>query len=289
MIEQDFYDQLKVSEAGRDYLDLIDSCKSRALIPESGYEIHHKFPTSLGGLNVNANKVKFTIFEHCKAHALLAKAIPCYKTLQPITYMSVTQVQKLEDLEKITLEDIFQWTRLREKALHHPKSPEHVAKSRQTRLAMHIKRTPEHVAKMSRKGMIVVNNGEYSHLIYPDQLQEYLDKGWVRGRTQKTKEKLRDAHKGLPGTSTGRKIIHLGEKELKVKSEDLQSYLDQGWSLGRAEGFAARYTAGMVGKSNTGKVRIKKDGVGKVVCIEDLQNYLDQGWVRGRNSIYHNK
>ena len=245
MIEQDFYDQLNVSEAGRDYIALIESCRSRALIPEPGYEIHHRFPTSLGGLNVNANKVKFTVFEHCKAHALLAKAIPCYKTLQPITYMSVAQVQKLEDLEKVTLEDIFEWSKLREKALHHPKSPEHRKRMSEGAKATNKHLTEEHRAKLDQTGKIAVNNGEYSHLIYPEQLQEYLDKGWVRGRPQKVKEKLSNAHKGLPGTSIGRKAIHLGDKELKVKPEDLQSYLDQGWSLGRAEGFAARHAVKM--------------------------------------------
>lgn len=281
MIEQDFYDQLNVSEAGRDYIALVESCKSRALIPEPGYEIHHRFPTSLGGLNVNANKVKFTVFEHCKAHALLAKAIPCYKTLQPITYMSVAQVQKLEDLEKVTLEDIFEWSKLREKALHHPKSPEHVEKFRQTLKAKGMKRSPEHIEKMSRKGMIAVNDGEHSCLIYPDQLQEYLDKGWVRGRTQKVKEKLSNAHRGLSGTSTGRKVIHFGEKERKVKPEEIQAFLDQGWSLGRAEGFAARHAVKMEGKFSTGRIRIRKDGIGRVVKPEDLQSYLDQGWKLG--------
>ena len=281
MIEQDFYDQLNVSEAGRDYIALIESCKSRALIPESGYEIHHRFPTSLGGLNVNANKVKFTVFEHCKAHALLAKAIPCYKTLQPITYMSVAQVQKLEDLEKVTLEDIFEWSKLREKALHHPKSPEHRKRLSEGAKATNKHLTEEHKAKLDQTGKIAVNNGEYSHLIYPDQLQEYLDKGWVRGRPQRVKEKLSNAHRGLSGTSTGRKVIHFGEKERKVKPEEIQAFLDQGWSLGRAEGFAARHAVKMEGKYSTGRIRIRKDGIGKVVKPEDLQSYLDQGWELG--------
>lgn len=37
----------------------------------------------------------------------------------------------------------------------------------------------------------------------------------------------------------------------------------------------------MKGKTNKGKVRINKDGIGKVVLEEELQKYLEDGWVRG--------
>lgn len=271
MIEQDFYDQLKVSEAGKQYLDLVSTCKVRALIPEPDYEVHHIFPTSLGGLNVNANKVKFTVFEHCKAHALLAQAIPCYKTLQSLTKMSYGQVKTLEDAERIELDEIYNWSQLREKALHHPKSPEHIEKYRQTMAKRHIKRTPEHIAKMSRKGMIAVNNGEIAHLIYPEQLDEYLAKGWTKGRTPKTKERLSQSHKGLPSTSLGKKAIYLGNKELKVNPEDLQKYLDQGWVQGRP-----------VEKTNAGRIRLIKDGRRKFIHPEDLDKYLQEGWIKVR-------
>lgn len=270
MIEQDFYDQLKVSEAGKQYLDLVSTCKVRALIPEPDYEVHHIFPTSLGGLNVNANKVKFTVFEHCKAHALLAQAIPCYKTLQPLTKMSYGQVKTLEDAERIELDEIYNWSRLREKALHHPKSPEQIQRYKETMAQRHIKRTPEHIAKMSCKGMIAVNNGEIAHLIRPEQLQEYLDKGWTRGRTPKTKERISKAHLGLPSASEGRKAIHLGSKLLKVKPEQLQDYLDKGWQLGNPI------------QVNLGRIKVTKDGRLKFVTKDQLEEYLLEGWTKVR-------
>lgn len=37
----------------------------------------------------------------------------------------------------------------------------------------------------------------------------------------------------------------------------------------------------MVEKYSTGRIRIRKDGIGKVVKPEDLQSYLDQGWELG--------
>ena len=67
----------------------------------------------------------------------------------------------------------------------------------------------------------------------------------------------------------------------KVREKDLQKYLDSGWTLGRGEAFIRKFTEGMRGKTNTGKVRIKKDGVGKIVAKSELQNYLDEGWALG--------
>lgn len=282
MLEQDFYDQLELSVPGREYLALVDSCKSRVLVPEQGFEIHHIHPTSLGGLNVKANKVKFTIFEHCKAHALLAKAIPCYKTLQVVTRMSSGQVKKLSDMEAVTLEKCFEWSVLREKALHHPKPVEVVAKVREKLKG--IRRSPEHVARMYRGGMIAVNDGNVCHLIQPEELQEWEARGWKRGRTPATVRRLSKSHLGKSGelsSNKGRVYITNGVVELKVYPKDLDNYTKQGWFLGRSPGFAERHSKAMIGKTNIGKVRINKDGVGKLVTKSELQSYLDNGWVLG--------
>lgn len=271
MVKQDFYDQLEISEVGKQYLNLVSLCKTRALIPEEGYEIHHIFPTSLGGLNVNDNKVKFTVFEHCKAHALLAQAIPCYKTLQPLTKMSCGQVRTLEDAERIELDEIFRWSELREKALHHPKSPEHVEKIRQSKKG--VKSKPEHVKSRAekRRGTTTVTDGVVTKYVKIADLEEWLTKGWTRGIGSIRRERMSQSHKGLPGTSLGKKAIYLGNKELKVNPEDLQKYLDQGWVVGRP-----------VGKINAGRIRISKDGKGKFIHPKDLDKYLNEGWTKVR-------
>lgn len=282
MVEQDFYDQLVVSPAGQEYLDIIKGARGRPLIPEAGYETHHIFPTSLGGLNININKVKLTIFEHCKVHALLAQAIPCYKTLQPLTRMSLGQVTKISDAERVTLDEIYNWASLREKALHHPKSREHVEKARQTMLSRHYTRTPEHIVKMSRKGMISINNGEVGKLIYPEELDQWLAQGWVRGRTPAAKARISKGHIGLEGTSTGYKAIHRGDETRKVKAAEVERYLAEGWQLGESELICRKRKEGKLNApTNLGKIRIKKDGKGKVVSKDELQSYLDQGWVLG--------
>ena len=281
MLEQDFYDQLELSVPGREYLALVDSCKSRVLVPEQGFEIHHIQPTSLGGLNVKVNKVKFTVFEHCKAHALLAKAIPCYKTLQVITRMSSGQVKKLSDVEAVTLEECFEWSVLREKALHHPRTEEHRLRNRLGHLGK--KLHPEQVRKRTEKrvGTVTVTDGKITRYVLPSEVEGYEKQGWYRGISEDRRRRLQESHKGMVSPCLGRVYVHRGDEETKVCESDLQDYLEKGWARGRKESFLRNYRTGMVGKTNTGKVRINKDGVGKLVTKSELQSYLDNGWVLG--------
>lgn len=58
------------------YIALVDSRKSRPLIKEAGYEIHHIVPRCWSGEDEEHNLVKLTYREHFLAHHLLAKAFP---------------------------------------------------------------------------------------------------------------------------------------------------------------------------------------------------------------------
>lgn len=55
------------------YNNLMSDRKSRALVKEMGYEMHHIIPTSFGGDNKKSNIVKLTYREHYIAHKLLTK------------------------------------------------------------------------------------------------------------------------------------------------------------------------------------------------------------------------
>lgn len=55
------------------YDDLCSSRKSRGLKRESGYEIHHILPRSMGGSDEEDNLVKLTYREHFISHRLLCK------------------------------------------------------------------------------------------------------------------------------------------------------------------------------------------------------------------------
>lgn len=283
MLKQDFYSQLEISEVGKQYLDLILECSTRALVPEKGYEIHHIQPTALGGLNVSENKVKLTVFEHCKAHALLAQAIPCYKTLQPLTRMTLGQVTKLSDLEKVQLDELYNWSDLRYKALHHPKSPELVEKNRKSHLGK--KLSKEHIEKRTarRRGTISVTDGTISKFIHPVELTEFEKLGWKRGIGSIRRDRLRVSHTGKKSVTRGYRCISKGNVELKVSPNVIDQYLREGWQLGRTEAFKQKRAASLSPENtNRGKVRIRRGTEGKIVAKSEVVNYLKQGWEMGR-------
>lgn len=55
------------------YENLCESRKHRGITSESGYDIHHILPRSMGGSDEDTNLVKFTYKEHYIAHRLLYK------------------------------------------------------------------------------------------------------------------------------------------------------------------------------------------------------------------------
>lgn len=283
MLEETFHKQLNESDFGTQYLQLIGSAKNRGLKPEKGYEIHHIHPRALEGSDDKSNLVKLTVFEHCIAHYYLAKAVPCWKTLYPILLLSHRQVKKLSDLERLTLEEVCQWSLLREQAKRAPKPPEVVEKNRLGHLGK--KLHPDQIRKRTahRIGTWTVNKGGIEKFIKPEDWPEFEKNGWVRGRAASFKINSSKAHTGLKSNTEGRKVIHLGDQEKKVHPGELQIYLEQGWELGRASGFAERHRKALKlnNSTNIGRTRIRKDGKGKMVPKDQLQSYLDQGWELG--------
>lgn len=283
MTEREFYSTLQDTKEGREYLELVSSCTSRALVPEPGFEIHHIFLTSLGGQNVPENKVKFTVFEHCRAHALIAKAIPCYKTLQPITYMSQGQVQKLSDLEKVTLEEQLEWSKLREKALHQPKSPEHVAKMRATMKGRKLSAEVRSHMGGAGRGKKFINNGTIHKRVLPEDLDYWLSQGWVLGRTKALVSKIADKKRGQPSSEQGKRCITKDGREKKVLPEELERYIQDGWIEGRCQTFSEKRSRYLKGNTQTkGRKRIhNSEGKELLVTEAQLEKYLSKGWVRG--------
>ena len=49
---------------------------------------------------------------------------------------------------------------------------------------------------LSRRRGLWINNGEKQIRALPDELQAYLDNGWVRGYCKKAKDNLSSSHKG---------------------------------------------------------------------------------------------
>ena len=239
-----FVEQLRATKEGRMYLDIVSSCKDRNLRKERGFEFHHIQPKALGGSNDKENLVKVSTFDHCRLHALLAIALPCSPTLKAITRISAGQIQKLSDLEKTTLEEVYEWSKLRNLGLHAPVSFETRKKMSESRKGIQLseetkqklrevnlgKVMSEEIRKKIRESVtrskaaikrVYVNRDGKSKAVPVDDLQEYLDSGWKRGWSkedlasrpsklghpvsQETKNKIRESLTGHRHSEESRK------------------------------------------------------------------------------------
>lgn len=210
--EKDFYSILEQTQEGRKYLEYVyDPVKfGRPTVREKGYELHHICPRAFLGSNAQNNLVKLTVYEHCEAHLLLAKAFPCYETFFPITKLCGRQIKELTDLERLNLEELYHFSELRYEALH-SKKPEHQRqriaeanrqkakdpeflkllrkpKSEATKAKLRKPKSEEHRQKLSKKN---VEKGQE----YQRQKEEFQKTGIVgpllrsmQLRTEKTRE-----------------------------------------------------------------------------------------------------
>lgn len=91
------------------YDDLIRNVLSeeRGIKPECGYEIHHIIPKCQGGSNSKDNLIKLTLFEHIKAHYLLALAYPEEEKLLYAFSMTMrVQARTTDEIKNITEEEL---------------------------------------------------------------------------------------------------------------------------------------------------------------------------------------
>ena len=102
-----------------------------------------------------------------------------------------------------------------------------------------------------------MNNGESQVRVQPDKIDEYLSNGYNYGSLN------RHLH--------GRIHITDGTNEKCVTSMDLPKYLEEGWRLGRHDG----WTPGI-----KGFISVEKDGVKTRISPDKLDSYLNDGWVR---------
>lgn len=74
-------------------------------------------------------------------------------------------------------------------------------------------------SKNKMNGRILINNGSVSKQINPEELQNYLDNGWVKGRIGKPKSNGR----------AGKIRINNGEVSKFILPEELSKYESEGW------------------------------------------------------------
>lgn len=300
MDSQIFCESLRQTDEGKKYLSLIEqaqSCK-RSLEKEKGYEIHHIHTKALGGSNESSNLVKLSVFEHILAHYYLALAIPCRQTLYPIIILSNRAVRCLSDLQKVQIESLTYWSKLREDA------------------------------NKALLGRICINNGKSKRYVFEDELSEYLEKGWTRGNLPTTQgrvtvndgkqdKKIRkselekylkegwSAGSRLRGRPSGRKGKHVGKRkfvtngivDFQVNVDELESYFAKGYRLGRKpfdSSTRQKLSKSLKGRklSEEERLRRHRTGTGRVWChLGSKSKWVEQsefsvlekvGWKLGR-------
>ena len=112
------------------------------------------------------------------------------------------------------------------------------------------------------KGRTMVYKKGIYKSIKKDDLQEYLNDGWIKqsrckGRISPTKDKI---------------WLYKKSQRICVDKTFVESYLNNGWKAGRNV------------SPCKGKIGIIKNGVNKYVNIDELQSYLNDGWEEGMSS-----
>lgn len=207
--KEEFYTTLRSTKYGQQYLELIQTVQeeNRGLSRQIGYEKHHIHPRALGGeIKAVENQIKLTTYEHCQAHALLALAIPCYETLVPISQMSFGQYVRIQDLERVTLEEMYSWSELR-------------IRSCLARRGRHL--SPEHKEKISRNRRGI--------LVSVETRRKISEKNKGRKHTEEEKrkvsEKLRGGNssswkKGQVAWNKGTEMSEASREKLREKQKN---------------------------------------------------------------------
>lgn len=148
---------------------------------------------------------------------------------------------------------------------------------------------------------IWVTDGSQNSRILDIELDEYVSKGWKRGRTfnsPKGRKWITDGvdceylpeeeainfieenptwkfgmaptKKHVANATTGTKWMSKGDIKKCVKEDQVNNYLNNGWKLG----FDCR--------PNLGKIGIVKFNEAKKIDLNELDNYLAEGWVLGQ-------
>ena len=269
MLRCEFFRKLQETEEGRKYLQIVSEP-----ILETG-ELHHIYPKSFeeGAINTEDNLVRLSVENHLLAHYYLAKSIPCQQT-----YYAFRMMWDLhsKNISQPVLEMLQEVAELRRKG--RVKSEEIREKQRQR-----------------IQGRVIISKAGKEKKIYPDQLGEYLENGWVRGRAKKPYN-----------PSEGKIWVHNKNEDLRILPEELESYLRKGYQTGRvasstkgkirmSRGDEIRYATpetvenfqnqGFQKGVKIARTRVEKDGRWKYVRVEDLRNMKQQGWKQNHSFL----
>ena len=129
----------------------------------------------------------------------------------------------------------------------------------------------------ANKNKICVYNDCECIKVHKNDLQVYLDKGYIKGvppfeRSEEFKQKV-------SSTLTGYKCIHKGAEKSRVPADEVDYYLSIGYELGWSK------SEKLAKPTGPRKGMLSPTGQYKVIAESERDTYIKQGWVFGAPKI----
>lgn len=135
-------------------------------------------------------------------------------------------------------------------------------------------KSSRHISPTTDK--ICINNGTKNKFINKNDVDFYLDSGWIIGPKPVKRHKPKHYKMKIPKIE--RVWVSKEKKNFKVEKSLLSDYLMNGYSVGR-------YIENpQIFNSSKKFIWMTKNRENKRVSIEDEELYISDGWIRGRNT-----
>lgn len=141
-----------------------------------------------------------------------------------------------------------------------------------------------------RTGRKWINNGTDNKFVKPEDIEMYLQQGWMLGRTSPTDE----TKKKTSASCKGKQTIHKEEVIKKVNEDELDKYILEGWIIGLPDSFGKMISERKSGKKQSPECIVKRsitfkgriwvnNGIeNKWIIPSDLESYLEKGYTKGK-------
>lgn len=161
-----------------------------------------------------------------------------------------------------------------------------------------------------KTGAVGIHKDGKNKYVRPDEVQSYLDDGWLMGGEplpEAQRQHLSEIYQGVRPPDKffensrkackGSILMHKGDVNKRVRPEEYETYLADGWIKGMSEKWAKIHSESRKGKKqsaeerakksaalkgrNAGKQYINKAGVVKAVPSAEIKIYLADDWELG--------
>lgn len=149
--------------------------------------------------------------------------------------------------------------------------------------------TRRNLSKVTRErtlNTVAINNGKINKYVKKELVNDYLTSGWVKGLIVRNKPLNRNIHihsneerQSLSARMRDTIWMHKDTTNIRVKSQDIDDYIDKGFYMGRYIEDASAFS------SNAGHKWVNKDGVNISILPTEVDKYLNDGYALGRDML----